>query len=138
VRLTRSEQTNYRALAGLVQVYIIQKQYDRALEVVTAERPTRRCRITGPSSWRRTVVIWTKLWGSPDSVAKLPDSPELRDTLGWIYTKRKMNDSAVQVLDKVVREHPDVPAFRYHLATALYQKGDAAKARAHFRPGPTK
>ena len=58
--------------------------------------------------------------------------------MGWIYTKRKMNDSAVQVLDKVVREHPDVPAFRYHLATALYQKGDAAKARAQLEAALTK
>jgi Flp pilus assembly protein TadD len=69
---------------------------------------------------------------------KLPNNPNLLDTLGWIYTKRKMNDSAIHVLDGLVRKNPDVSAFRYHLATALYQKGDAAKAKEQLEAALTK
>jgi tetratricopeptide (TPR) repeat protein len=69
---------------------------------------------------------------SQEALRKVPGNPALLDTLAWVYTKRKMNDSAIQILNKLVRENPDVPSFHYHLATALAQKGDRAKAKAEL------
>jgi len=75
---------------------------------------------------------------SQAALRKLPDNPNLLDTLAWIYTKRNQNDSAIQVLDKLVRQNPDVAAFHYHLATALYQKGNSSKAKTELAAAMTK
>jgi tetratricopeptide (TPR) repeat protein len=69
---------------------------------------------------------------SQEALRKVPGNPALLDTLAWVYTKRKMNDSAIQILNKLVRENPDVSSFHYHLGTALAQKGDRAKAKAEL------
>jgi tetratricopeptide (TPR) repeat protein len=57
----------------------------------------------------------------------------LSDTLGWIYLKKKMNDSALQTFQSLVRSNPGNMTFRYHLGAALYQKGDAQAARAELQ-----
>jgi tetratricopeptide (TPR) repeat protein len=79
---------------------------------------------------------------SQEAVRKVPGNPDLLDTLAWVYTKRKNNDSAIEILDKLVRENPDRSSFHYHLGTALAQKGERAKAKAELalalakRPAP--
>jgi tetratricopeptide (TPR) repeat protein len=69
---------------------------------------------------------------SQAAVRKVPDNPDLLDTLAWVYTKRKMNDSAIEILDKLVRQNPDRSSFHYHLGTALAQKGDKARAKSEL------
>jgi tetratricopeptide (TPR) repeat protein len=69
---------------------------------------------------------------SQEALRKVPGNPALLDTLAWVYTKRKMNDSAIQILNKLVRDNPDVSSFHYHLGTALAQKGDRTKAKAEL------
>jgi tetratricopeptide (TPR) repeat protein len=79
---------------------------------------------------------------SQEALRKVPSNPALLDTLAWVYTKRKMNDSAIQILNKLVRDNPDVSSFHYHLGTALAQKGERSKAKAELtlalskKPGP--
>jgi predicted Zn-dependent protease len=63
---------------------------------------------------------------------RLPNNPGIADTLGWIYTKRKMNDSAVQVLRNLVKKYPEEPAYRYHFGVALLQKGQSAEAKSEL------
>jgi tetratricopeptide (TPR) repeat protein len=69
---------------------------------------------------------------SQEALRKVPGNPALLDTLAWVYTKRKMNDSAIQILNKLVHDNPDVSSFHYHLGTALAQKGEKAKARTEL------
>ncbi len=69
---------------------------------------------------------------------KLPQDPSILDTLGWVYTKKNMNDSAVQVLSNLVKKYPNQPEFRYHLGVALLQKGDKAKGKAELETGLSK
>jgi tetratricopeptide (TPR) repeat protein len=64
------------------------------------------------------------------AVQRVPDQPVFVDTLGWIYVKKKMTASAVQVLDGVVKKQPDNPVFSYHFGVALLQKGDLQRAKA--------
>jgi predicted Zn-dependent protease len=64
------------------------------------------------------------------AVQKVPGQPVFVDTLGWIYVKKKMTASAVQVLDGLVKKQPDNPVFCYHLGAALLQKGDVQRAKA--------
>jgi tetratricopeptide (TPR) repeat protein len=56
----------------------------------------------------------------------------LSDTLGWIYLKKNMNDSALQTFQVLVKSNPDNAAFRYHLGATFYQNGDKQKARVEL------
>jgi predicted Zn-dependent protease len=73
---------------------------------------------------------------------KAPDNPAFADTLGFVYLKRDQNDAALQIFDRLVRQHPYDATFAYHLGLAWYQKGDHEHAkdlllRAQLR-GPSK
>jgi len=60
---------------------------------------------------------------------KLPNSPFIKDTLGWIYIKKNLSADAVNVFKDLVRDDPSNPQFHYHYGMALLQKGDKPSAR---------
>jgi tetratricopeptide (TPR) repeat protein len=60
---------------------------------------------------------------------KEPKSPQIADTLGWIYIKKSQSEEAVRIFQDVVKQEPDNPAFHYHYGMALLQKGDKASAK---------
>jgi tetratricopeptide (TPR) repeat protein len=53
-----------------------------------------------------------------------PNSPEIADTLGWIYIKRNLSEEAVRVFQDLVAKDPKNAKFHYHYGMALYEKGD--------------
>jgi tetratricopeptide (TPR) repeat protein len=61
--------------------------------------------------------------------ARLPDRPEVDDTLGWIYYKKGLTSLAVSSLKQCVAAAPEVAVYRYHLALAYAQQGDRQSAR---------
>jgi tetratricopeptide (TPR) repeat protein len=63
------------------------------------------------------------------AVQKSPDQPIFADTLGWIYLKQKMPDSALRVFSGLVKKYPEDPKYRYHFAATLLEKGDKQAAR---------
>ena len=62
-----------------------------------------------------------------------PQNHHIADTLGWIYIKKNLNDSAIHILEDLVSQNPGHVTWRYHLAMALYQKGDHARARRELQ-----
>jgi tetratricopeptide (TPR) repeat protein len=62
------------------------------------------------------------------AVQKSPNSPELADTLGWVYLKRKNIPSALQVFENLRQRQPQNASFRIHLAMAFLEKGDTTSA----------
>ncbi len=64
---------------------------------------------------------------------RLPHSPDVADTLGWIYIKKNLSDSAVQIFRELVAEQPNNSTYRYHFAMALLQKGDRPQARKELQ-----
>lgn len=66
----------------------------------------------------------------------------LSDTLGWIYLKKRMDDSALQTFQNLVRKNPTNSTYLYHLGATFYQKGDKIQARVELeaalraKPGP--
>jgi tetratricopeptide (TPR) repeat protein len=60
---------------------------------------------------------------------KAPGSPDIADTLGWIYIKKNMSEDAVRVFTDLVHKDPSNATFHYHFGMALLQKGDKASAR---------
>jgi tetratricopeptide (TPR) repeat protein len=64
--------------------------------------------------------------------------PRYSDTLGWIYFKQNLNDSALQVFRTLTASNPDNATFHYHLAMVLLQKGDKNDAKAELQNALTK
>jgi len=60
---------------------------------------------------------------------RLPNDANVADTLGWIYIKKNLSDNAIQIFRELVQKNPTHVTWRYHLAMALYQKGDRLGAR---------
>jgi tetratricopeptide (TPR) repeat protein len=61
--------------------------------------------------------------------SQLPNQPEINDTLGWIYYKKKMSSTAVQYLSESVDVDGRNPLYVFHLGMAYVQAGEDAKAR---------
>jgi tetratricopeptide (TPR) repeat protein len=61
--------------------------------------------------------------------AKLPDDPNVMDTLGLIYVRKNLLDDGLRILRELVSRKPDSATFHLHLALALYQTGDRRSAR---------
>jgi Flp pilus assembly protein TadD len=59
---------------------------------------------------------------------QLPGYDEVSDTIGWIYIKKGLSDSAIAVFKDLNNKVKDNPTFHYHYAVALAQKKDKAAA----------
>jgi tetratricopeptide (TPR) repeat protein len=64
-----------------------------------------------------------------NALAKTPGQPSFSDTIGYIYLKKGMLDSAIQSFSILAHRYPNSASFRYHLGLALLQKGEKAVAR---------
>jgi uncharacterized protein HemY len=63
---------------------------------------------------------------------KLPDSPCVMGTLGWVYYKKGLYGSTIGEFSDGLTQIPENPAVIYHLGMAYYKNGDAQKARAEL------
>ncbi len=61
---------------------------------------------------------------------RLPNFLEVSDTIGWIYLKKNIPDSAVEEFKRLVQQAPLNPIYHYHYAMALNAKGDSVNAKA--------
>ncbi len=53
---------------------------------------------------------------------KLPDNPDVADTLGWLYVITKNYSEAEPYLQKAIDKKPDTPAIIYHMGVLLYHQ----------------
>jgi tetratricopeptide (TPR) repeat protein len=68
-----------------------------------------------------------------NALAKIPGQPSFSDTVGYIYLKKGMLDSAIQSFSTLAQRYPASASFHYHLALALFQKGEKAVARKQLQ-----
>jgi len=70
---------------------------------------------------------------------KLPDNPDVADTLGWIYIKKNLNTNAVDLFRNLIAKESAQAApnnsatFHYHYGMALAQSGDKPQARKELK-----
>jgi uncharacterized protein HemY len=64
-----------------------------------------------------------------EAARRIDPSPDILDTLGYVYLKRGESTAAVAALEMAVEAKADSPSIRYRLATALDQAGDSQRAR---------
>ena len=60
---------------------------------------------------------------------KLPESPEVNDTLGFVYYKKDLAALAVPLFSSSIAEAPLNPTYHLHLGLAYAKQGHAANAR---------
>ena len=60
---------------------------------------------------------------------KMPDNVDVQDTLALIYVRKNLTDEALRMTRELVSKQPNNPVYHYHLALALYQKGDKPSAK---------
>jgi tetratricopeptide (TPR) repeat protein len=59
--------------------------------------------------------------------------PAIMDTLGWIYYKKELYDSAIQEFTNCVEKEPKNPIFNFHLGLAYNKKWDYMNAKKHLK-----
>jgi tetratricopeptide (TPR) repeat protein len=109
----------------------------RNAEALASYRRVLELRPDNPFALNSVAFLLAETGGNLDEALKLvqralekaPGNPALLDTLGWIYLKKGMKDSALQVFTNLVRQQPQNPEFRYHFALVLLEKGDTKGAR---------
>lgn len=67
------------------------------------------------------------------ALQRVPQHPNISDTIGLIYLRRNMLDSALYIFNNLIGQQASNPAFRYHFALVLVSKGDRARARAELQ-----
>ena len=67
-----------------------------------------------------------------------PNDPNVRDTLGLIYVRKKLTGQALQLLRDLVSRAPEHPSYHLHLAMALYDAGDKEQAKKELATALTK
>ena len=60
---------------------------------------------------------------------QMPEEAQVDDTLGWVYYKKGLPESATPELERSVQKQPGNAVFHYHLGMAYAATGQAAKAR---------
>jgi tetratricopeptide (TPR) repeat protein len=68
-----------------------------------------------------------------NALSKIPGEASFSDTVGYIYLKKGMLDSAIQSFSTLTQRYPTSAVFRYHLGLALFQKGEKAVARKELQ-----
>ena len=61
--------------------------------------------------------------------AKLPQSADVADTLGWAFYKNGSTSQAVRTLEEAVQKSPRNAQINYHLGLAYAKHGDLTRAR---------
>jgi tetratricopeptide (TPR) repeat protein len=61
-----------------------------------------------------------------------PDSPQIADTLGWLYMQARDYNRATVLLGFAVRRVPRDPTLRYHLGAVLHARGMPEEAGRHL------
>jgi tetratricopeptide (TPR) repeat protein len=90
-----------------------------------------------PSALNNLAYLLYETGGDLDDALRLarraidttPGQASYLDTMGCIYLKKGMRDSAIQTFGNLVRKYPKYATFRYHLAMALFENGDKAGAK---------
>ena len=118
----------------------------RKPEALAVYRDALKLKPDDAATWSNAAYLIAETGGSLDEAMKFAtramqlDSrqPNYTDTLGWVYLKRNLNDSAIQVFRVLTQKYPNDPTFHYHFGLALLQQGDRATARTELKTALTR
>jgi tetratricopeptide (TPR) repeat protein len=119
----------------LATLYEDQKDYDKAIK-----HYEKAVGLNGDSAVAKNnlAYILAEHGGNIDRALELaqsakeqfPDNPSITDTLGWIYYKKNVTGTAIELFNDAIKGDPQNPTLHYHLALAYKKAGDVSSARA--------
>lgn len=135
--LNKARQLAPREPASAIMMGISQGRIGRIDEAKAAYREALQAQPDNATALNNLAYLLVESGGSLDeaqnlverALKKVPGQPNYTDTLGFIYLKKRMNDSAVRTFDNLVRQQPANPTFRFHLGWALLESGDKNRAK---------
>jgi tetratricopeptide (TPR) repeat protein len=63
---------------------------------------------------------------------KLPNDPGVMDTVGWVYYKKGLYESAIAEFNDCIEKMSENATVHYHLGMALYKVQEGVKAKAQL------
>jgi tetratricopeptide (TPR) repeat protein len=63
---------------------------------------------------------------------KMPDSPNVADTLAWVYYHKAAYRLAIGLLEEAVKKLPQNATFHYHLGLAYQKANERSRAKVHL------
>jgi tetratricopeptide (TPR) repeat protein len=60
---------------------------------------------------------------------QMPEDPNVADTLGYVYVRKNLNDSAIQLYKDILTKYKPTALLNLHYAMAYAQKGDKGQAK---------
>ena len=105
-----------------------QKRYEKVLEI-DPRAPVAANNLAWMYSEAKGGNLDMALQLAQTAKAKLPDAPEVNDTLGWIYYKKDLASLAVPPLQLAAEKDPKNPTYQFHLGMALAKAGKPDKAK---------
>jgi len=67
------------------------------------------------------------------AVEQAPDSPDVRDTLGFVYYQKQLPDLAIRAFEDSIAKNPNNPIYHYHLGLAAAKLGNLTRARRSYQ-----
>jgi len=122
------------ARMALADIYLAEHRAEDAkkqYEIVLAKFPNNVI-VENNLAWALSELGQTKeaLEHARHAAALAPTAPDVLDTLAVVLLQDKNANEAVTTLDRAVASAPANPQIQYHLAQALAQSGDKARARS--------
>jgi tetratricopeptide (TPR) repeat protein len=113
----------------------------RKADALASFRRALQLRPDDPAALNGMAYLLAETGGSLDEAIKFAQKavrfssqqPNFSDTLGWIYCKKKLYDSALRVFGILTEKYPDNPTFHYHFAMTLLASGDKPRAKAELK-----
>lgn len=65
--------------------------------------------------------------------ASQPDDPNVNDTLGWVYYRQGLYNSAIPALESAVAKNPQNAAFQFHLGMTYLAAGQNSQAHTSLQ-----
>ena len=126
---------NLEAILRLAYAYEVARKYP---EAIAHYRKALEVNPAVPVAMNNLAYLLAETGGDMEEATRLaqtamrsmPQQKYVADTLGWISLKRNRPDAAIQVFSTLVAKYPEEAVFRYHLAAALFQKGDRGRAKS--------
>jgi Flp pilus assembly protein TadD len=102
------------------------EQAGRKREAAVSYRRSLALEEGNPSVMNNLAYLTAEIGGDLDEALRLSrraveadPNPAFKDTLGWVYLKKKDRGAALHIFQALTRQQPDNLVFRSHLAMAL-------------------
>jgi tetratricopeptide (TPR) repeat protein len=120
-------------------------QYQDALgkktEALASYREAMKVDPTNPVVLNNLAYLMSEMGGNLDEALslaqrakqQLPNFYEVSDTIGWIYMKKNLADSAIEIFRELTNKVKENPTYHLHYGMALLKKGDKVNALKEFK-----